>query len=446
MKNFLIATLLLWCKALLAQPDYPAAPPPAPNLVKAEYFFDADPGFGNGNSIALSPVTDINDLSATIVLNGPALNKGFHRLYIRTQDANGRWSHTHSALFVNYAVPDYPSAPAAAPNLVEAEYFLDADPGIGSGTKISLPATTDASSVTVLVDVVGLPAGVHRLYIRSKDASGRWSLTHYGVFENAIQTPYPTAPAPAPALSQAEYYFDTDPGFGNGTPISLPVSTDVADFSFDVPVGSLTPGRHFVYLRSRQNPWSMSAYAEFTFGATLPVSFLYAKAEVTGRDVQVSWATGFEQNANRFEIEYSTNANNFRTVGSVQATNNSTGSSYRFRHLQVSAGPAYYRIKQVDNDGKATYSKIMLLLIGQNEQQPILFPNPARDVVNVSWPATTAVSRIVLLSADGRQIKVVTVPKDQRAAIVPVAELKSGNYFLRLDSGSNYTTLPFVKQ
>lgn len=447
MKNLLTATLLLWCKVLLAQaPDYPPAPPAVPNLVKAEYFFDSDPGFGNGNNITLSPVTDISNLTANIVLNGSALNKGFHRLYIRTQDANGRWSHPHNALFVNFLVPDYPAAPGAAPNLAEAEYFIDTDPGVGLATKISLPAATDASSVTVLVNVGGLSTGVHRLYIRTKDANGRWSHIYYGVFENALQTPYPTAPAPAPALSQAEYYFDTDPGFGNGTPISLPASTDVADFSFNVPVGSLTQGRHIIYLRSRQNPWSMSAYAEFTIGSTLPVSFLYAKAEVTGRDVLVSWATGFEQNANRFEVEYSTNGHSFNAVGSVKATNNSSGSSYRFRHVQVPAGAAYYRIRQVDNDGKATYSKIMLLVTGQNESQPMLFPNPVRDVVNVTWPASTSVARIVLLSADGRQIKVVTISKDQRAAIVPVTELKSGNYFLRLDAGSNSITMPFVKQ
>lgn len=446
MKKLIIAVLSLVAVVANAQPpDYPPAPAPAGNIIKAEYFFDVDPGQGNATSLTLSPAQDINNVTATLALNGGALVNGFHRFYIRTQDANGRWSHTVSAFFNNFAVPLYPSAPANPANLAEAEYFIDVDPGLGLATKITLPPSTDVSSVNVLVNLTNLSHGVHRLFVRTRDASGKWSLTHFAVFDNTVATPYPTAPAPAPALSAAEYYFDTDPGFGNGTPITLPASTDVADFSFSVPVTSLAPGRHTIYLRSRQNPWSMSAYAEFAFGSVLPVSFIYARAEAAGDDARISWATGFEQNADRFEIEYSSNGANFKAVGQVQATNNPTGSSYQYRHVRPASGTAYYRIKQVDKDGKTTYSKMLLVVFNSNRKEPLAFPNPAKDHINVLLQPAIY-HRIDVVSADGRLIKTVQAEEGQQAVSISVNELKAGNYLLRLYSSGKPVTLRFVKQ
>jgi hypothetical protein len=446
MKRFFVAILLCLSLASRAQaPDYPAAPP-ARVIAKAEYFFDADPGQGNGTAINLTAAADMANFSTVIALNGAALTHGFHRLYLRTQDDAGRWSLTGSAFFSNAVVPVYPTAPGAAPVLADAEYFIDNDPGLGMGKKIAIPVTSDVSSLNVLVDLTGLPTGLRRLYIRTKDASGKWSLTNYALFDNSVQTPYPSAPAPAPALSQAEYYFDTDPGFGNGTPISLPSSTEVANFSFNVPVSSLAQGRHTLYLRSRQNPWSMSAYAEFMIGSTLPVSFLYAKAEATSNDALISWATGFEDNADRFEVEYSTNGTRFTVIGSVQASNNPSGSKYSFLHQSPAGGTAYYRIRQVDKDGKALYSKTVVLVIGNNRKTPLLFPNPVNDVLHVVLPKGFAVEQLELVAVDGRVVRTVKPARDQQNLTVMTGDLKSGGYLLVLKAGGKPTAIPFVKQ
>lgn len=442
----LIMIVLGWLSiAANAQPPaYPAAPP-AVNLVKAEYFFDIDPGQGNGTPVTLPPAQDINNFTASLALNGSGLTNGFHRFYIRTQDGNGRWSHAASAFFNNFLVPAYPAAPAAAANLAEAEYFIDTDPGLGQATKLALPASTDVSSFNILVNVGNLAPGLHRLYVRTRDAAGKWTFTNFSLFDNSVQTPYPTAPAPAPPLSQAEYYFDTDPGFGNGTAITLPSSTDVANFSFNASLPILPEGRHTIYLRSRQNPWSLTAYAEFAFGAVLPVSFLYAKAEAVGDDARISWATGFEQNADRFEIEYSANGAGFNKVGQVQATNNAAGGTYQYRHAKPASRTAYYRIKQVDKDGKAVYSKMLLVVFNSNKSEPFAFPNPARDMINVLLQPAIF-NRVDVVSADGKAIKTVRVEEGQQAVSIGVKELKPGNYLLLLYSAGKPVTLRFIKQ
>lgn len=69
-----------------------------PNIVKAEYFVDNDPGFGKGVNIALTPATDITKLDFTADIS--SYSAGKHRLFVRAMDANGKWSITNNRSFV----------------------------------------------------------------------------------------------------------------------------------------------------------------------------------------------------------------------------------------------------------------------------------------------------------------------------------------------------------
>ena len=123
----------LFCLAMLlatahAQPDYPAAPPTPGNIIRMEYFVDTDPGFGNGKPVAFTASQNISGLSFDADLTG--LSNGFHRIYLRGMDADGKWSHANDVFFDNFIVPVYATALAAA-DVAQAEYFIDADPGMG---------------------------------------------------------------------------------------------------------------------------------------------------------------------------------------------------------------------------------------------------------------------------------------------------------------------------
>ena len=58
---------------------YTIAPATPQNIVAAEYFFDTDPGMGNGNAIPVTAALDVNNIAAA--LNTPGLSAGTHRLY-----------------------------------------------------------------------------------------------------------------------------------------------------------------------------------------------------------------------------------------------------------------------------------------------------------------------------------------------------------------------------
>jgi hypothetical protein len=440
---FNILLLCISFSAFSQAPDYPAASAIG-TIQKAEYFFDTDPGINNGIAIAITPALDIANFTTTINLQGSALTNGIHRIYIRTQDNSGRWSLTQTAIFDNVLVPLYPSNPGSAVNITDVEYFFNNDPGIGMGKKITVPNQNDINSFNALIDLSGLTPGSHRLFVRSKDVSGKWSLIHFAVFDNTAIMPYPSAPAAALTLTSAEYFFDVDPGFGNGTSITLPVSTDINGFSIDIPVNTLTRGPHTLYLRSKASPWSLTAYADFSFASTLPVTWLYVRAEVLNKDAQISWATGSEENAKKFILEHSKDGQKFISIGEVAAKNASTGHSYNFKHLQPGAGVHYYRIKQMDQDGKATYSKVMTLLFSQELHSPILFPNPATTIVHIANPAGLQLQSIELFDAWGRLIKTER-PNNQQTISVSVHDIKSGHYLIVVKGDKGRTVHPFVK-
>ncbi len=216
----------------------------AQNISQAEYFLDTDPGRGNGTSIAFSPGTNI---SLSIPLS--SVTKGFHVFYIRVKDSLNVWSLTQSQPIFN----DYISA---QPNTISrVEYFLDSDPGAGNGNPISY---TPGSDVSVNLPVNTVNKGFHVIYVRAKDANGNWSLIQSTPFYNDYISVLPN-------LKKAEYFFDTDPGFGNGTNISISNAANISQ-NFVADISGLSVGQHKFYVRAKDslNHWSLMQNSSFT--------------------------------------------------------------------------------------------------------------------------------------------------------------------------------------
>jgi len=62
-----------------------------------------------------------------------------------------------------------------AQTITAAEYFVDADPGAGSGTPVSITAGTNVN-FTAIIPATSLPGGFHFVAIRTKDAAGKWGV------------------------------------------------------------------------------------------------------------------------------------------------------------------------------------------------------------------------------------------------------------------------------
>lgn len=207
-------------------------------VAAAEYFFDADPGFGNGTPINVTPGDSVQ-LADTIPTN--SLNPGIHTLYVRVRDTNGKWS-VFSKRMIHIQQPVYP--------IEEAEYFYDTDPGFGNGTLIPI-TPGDSIDTLATINTALLSPGIHTAYIRTKSANDEWSVFS----KRLIHIQYPEAPQ----IVAAEYFVDTDPGFGNGSAISLTAGDSVQANNFQIPTASLSLGIHMVYIRVKysNNQWSV---------------------------------------------------------------------------------------------------------------------------------------------------------------------------------------------
>lgn len=246
-----------------ADPDYPPPPAAAQNIVAAEYFFDIDPGYGNATPIAITP--GVNIINAAFNANTTGLSNGIHRIVIRSRSNEGRWSIVVVREFLVNFDPLYTSPSAALQNVSAAEYFIDTDPGAGNGTAIAITAGTDVNNIAAAINVTGLSNGIHRIYVRTRSVDGKWSLTNVKDFLVNFDALYPTSPPALQNIIAAEYFIDTDPGFGNGSAISLTPGVDINNISFNANTSGLPNGAHRIYIRTKNNEgsWSITAIKEF---------------------------------------------------------------------------------------------------------------------------------------------------------------------------------------
>lgn len=234
---------------------------PVPNIIKAEYYIDSDPGYNKGVSIALTPATNLSNITAGI--DPATLNPGVHIFGIRAKDASGGWSPDNKWLFVKNA------ATLVASNIIKAEYYIDTDPGYNKATAISFAQGTNLSNITAGIDPSALTPGVHIFGIRAKDASGGWSLDNSWLFvKNAVA---PTISN----ISKAEYYIDTDPGYDKGTSISITPGTNISNITANIDATALSPGAHIFAIRAKDGNGKWSLDNKWLFikpGSTVPAA------------------------------------------------------------------------------------------------------------------------------------------------------------------------------
>ena len=136
-----------------------------------EYYFDVDPGFGNGFQVPFSADSLISvDFEADL----SSVDVGYHKLFVRTKDENYKWSLIYKQGVYKAGLP---STGLPLPTLVKMEYFFDIDPGFGNGTDV--PIVSDSLvNQDFNADMTSLSVGVHQLFVRVKDENNRWSLVY----------------------------------------------------------------------------------------------------------------------------------------------------------------------------------------------------------------------------------------------------------------------------
>lgn len=149
-----------------------------------------------------------------------------------------------------------------------------------------------------------------------------------------------------------------------------------------------------------------------------------------------------EINNSHFEVERSFDNINFNTIAIVLDgfTTNGTGKSYMAKDQSSelkSKQVVYYRLKQVDNDGKITYSKVLAVRL-QSKADVVMqvSPNPFAKNLNISFNATeSGVAQIRLINTTGQTLlsKQSTISKGHNSIQLDgLTTLSSGIYVAQL--------------
>jgi hypothetical protein len=167
-------------------------------------------------------------------------------------------------------------------------------------------------------------------------------------------------------------------------------------------------------------------------GSVLPVKLISFTGKSESNSVKLSWQTSGEINSAFFEIEKSTDGNNFRQIGSAP-TSGTTQSvkTYSFTDNKPFTGTNYYRLKQVDLDGRFTHSQVIKILLSKGNELFTVFPNPVSDFMNISYQGTENKIQLRLLNVTGQQIKKYEV-KAQPNIRISISDLQKGVYFIEI--------------
>lgn len=202
-----------------------------------------------------------------------------------------------------------------------------------------------------------------------------------------------------------------------------------------------TTTRTYTVTASTPANCSVSETVTVTHDCSVPVTYLNFKGEKKGSVNVLSWTTLTEINNAGFELQRSANGVTFGTLAFV-ASKSSTGNSsvalsYHFTDIEPLVGNAYYRLKQVDKDGKITYSNVVVIRynISGNIEIAGIYPNPVKEVLNVKLVAPkTEEVRLMITDVSGKllkQLNATMVVGDNNIAI-PVSQLTSGVYLIKV--------------
>ncbi|CAN5573470.1 hypothetical protein BH11BAC1_BH11BAC1_17350 [soil metagenome] len=208
---------------------------------------------------------------------------------------------------------------------------------------------------------------------------------------------------------------------------------------------------------SRTGLNSFSDFGVVQFVSPLPIELLSFDAEQSmDGTVLTKWATGSEINNDHFTVERSLmGSENFKAIGSVKgfgAGSTSQNHYYSFRDPEQCSGINYYRLKQVDIDGRFTYSNIVAVRCADKDKIVSVYPNPSNTKINVSFfEVAEGKISLEILDMFGNILSSSSfaVTKDLNNIELKIEQFANGFYYLRIknadEPGETSRQVKFLK-
>jgi endonuclease I len=182
-------------------------------------------------------------------------------------------------------------------------------------------------------------------------------------------------------------------------------------------------------------------------GSLMPVELTSFTATMRGKNVELKWATATEVNNLGFEIERTVISNqqsaiSWSKIGFVEGNGNSNApKEYSYSDKTVKPGTHLYRLKQIDRDGKFSYSQAVEVTIGSVPNVFALeqnYPNPFNPITTIGFTLqVSGLTTLKIYDALGREVATL-VNENLEAGYYQrtfnASNLASGIYFAKLSS------------
>lgn len=205
-----------------------------------------------------------------------------------------------------------------------------------------------------------------------------------------------------------------------------------------------------VYKQGGTDSWiGLNNIKVSTAVTALPVHFTSFTAQPKNSIVELAWATASEQNSQYFEVERSANGIVYTKIGTITAAGNShLTNHYQFTDAMPLHGNSFYRLKQVDIDGKSMYSTIQKVITGGEGFAYTIVQNPVRNQLKLNLQLSEA-KKLKLEIRDARGVLLLQQQQQfstgNTTYTLPVNHL-AGTYFINIITDKGSHTKTFIKQ
>lgn len=164
-----------------------------------------------------------------------------------------------------------------------------------------------------------------------------------------------------------------------------------------------------------------------------PVELVYFNGTYSNGVASLNWQTSQEINNNRFELYRSLDGNDFELAATIAgAGNSSTPINYSYQdHINLNGNNVYYKLKQIDINGNFTFSNVIRLSTGNNNESFKIYPNPVVNNFTASFSASQSGQATMLIrNMNGQTLykQTINVINGNNAVSVSVPQLITGMY------------------
>ena len=345
---------------------------------------------------------------------------------------------------------------------------------------VTLDKNTAAKTELSFTKTVALPSGTFRFTIRVNDEKGDGNsyvilddlsvssaTMHYG--DKTCNTAPVAMDANFGTLTFAPFSADlsgraSDANAGEELTFSVVSSTAAGSlvlqpngtFTF-TPSGGFTGGTvTFTYqvTDNGYNPRSSNtATVTITYPsqATLPVSIVGFTGNLSASKVNLSWTVLQNEDGNYYQVEKSSDGKSFSAAALVRSTEKTGKETYAYTDAGFS-GTTYYRLKVVNKNGTAYYSKFIVLkeTTGAQPNQLTMLQNPVTSVINFAYKAVAGgVGVINVYTATGVKIHTekMSLQKGLNTSFLNAGNsMAPGAYILEVVNGAEKGVVRFIRR